>query len=123
MNKKGFTLIEVLAVIVILSIIALIVFPEINKIMKNSKQKAYNTQIDSLVEATRKLAQKDNTLYPEGSNVVCVTLQQLRQAGEIETDEIYDPRDTNVKLTGVIVISNSNEYNQYIYTYSETCPH
>lgn len=122
MNKKGFTLVEVLAVIVILSIIALIVFPEINKIMKNSKEKAYNTQIQSLEEAAQKFALKNTIYYPAPGARTCLTLSQLKSAGEIETDDITDPRDSTQKINGVIVITYSTEYNQYVYTYNETCP-
>ena len=35
--KKGFTLIELLAVIIILAIVSLIVFPEVTRIIQNSK--------------------------------------------------------------------------------------
>ena len=51
--KKGFTLIEMLAVIVILAIISLIIFPEVNKVIKSSKEKSYKTQIDNLIDATK----------------------------------------------------------------------
>ena len=120
--KKGFTLIEVLAVIVILSIISLIVFPEVNKIIKNSKQKSYDTQINNLIRATMNLAEEDNSLYPIGSdNISCISMTRLMQAGKIETDVIYDPRDTSKRLDGYIVISYNSVYNQYIYEYKDTC--
>lgn len=122
--KKGFTLIEVLAVIVILAIIALIVFPEVNKIIKNSKQKSYDTQINSLIESTKKLALRNPSILPvETSGLAsCVTLTTLMNEGELDTDVIYDPRDTNTRLDGVIAITYSDEYHQYIYTYQESCP-
>lgn len=122
--KKGFTLIEMLAVIVILAIISLIIFPEVNKIIKNSKQKSYDTQINNLINATKKMTAKDSSLLPEevSGSKKCVTLSELKLAGEIDTDVIEDPRNTSNKLTGVIVIEYSGEYQQYVYSYNETCP-
>ena len=122
--KKGFTLIEMLAVIVILTIVSLIIFPEVNKMIKNSKQKSYDRQISNLIDAAKKVVVKDTNLLPskELNNKVCLTLYQLLQAGEIETDVISDPRNPNNRIEGVIVISYSQEYDTYVYSYNETCP-
>ena len=122
--KKGFTLIEMLAVIVILAIISLIIFPEVNKVIKNSKQKSYNTQIQNLVDATKKLV-VDNTDYlpnEESGIPSCISFTTLYRAGKIDTDVIYDPRDEKVRLIGYVVIRYSNETKQYNYEYEEVCP-
>lgn len=53
MNKKGFTMVELIAIIIILSAITLVAFPTINGMIKNSqigKDKAYIRTI--LDEAT-----------------------------------------------------------------------
>lgn len=122
--KKGFTLIEMLAVIVILAIVSLIIFPEVNKNIKNSKEKAYNTQINNLINATKEMVVRDTTILPPaGSDIVkCVTFTALKNAGKIPSDIIYDPRDSKVQLTGYITIRYSAEYSQPIYEYSENCP-
>ena len=43
MNKKGFTLVEVLAVMIILGLLMLLVVPSINKLMKDNDEKKYST--------------------------------------------------------------------------------
>jgi len=123
MKEKGFTLIELIASIVLLGIIALIVFPEVNNTINNSKEKAYNTQIESLINSTKSLAAKHTELLPDiGSDeIVCITPTILMNYGEIETDNIVDPRDKS-KLKGFVLISYNIEYNQYVYEFSLSCP-
>ena len=49
MKKKGFTLIELIAVILILGIIALIAIPVVNSIIKESKRGAFQTSANNIV--------------------------------------------------------------------------
>ena len=42
--KKGFTLIEIIAVIILIGVIALITYPIIDKTIKNSEEKALEKQ-------------------------------------------------------------------------------
>ena len=53
MKKNGFTLIEVLTVIIILSMISLITVPLINNLLINSKKKALESSAYGLVESAR----------------------------------------------------------------------
>ena len=52
-NKKGFTLIEILAVIIIIGIIAIIAVPSISKYMKESKDTTYVSYEHSMEDAAR----------------------------------------------------------------------
>lgn len=49
-NKKGFTLVELLAVIVILGVLLLIAVPSVNNIITNSRKKAFLSQVKLAVE-------------------------------------------------------------------------
>ena len=51
MKKKGFTLIEVMAVLVVIAVISIIIVPNIGSYIKNSKYTAFKTSVDSLIKA------------------------------------------------------------------------
>ena len=53
LNNKGFTLIEVLAVIVILSILMAIMVPSVGNIMKKNKEDNYQNLKDSIISAAK----------------------------------------------------------------------
>ena len=50
MNKKGFTLVELIAVIVLIAIISLLTFPALNNLRKNNNEKEFTTYEDMMVE-------------------------------------------------------------------------
>ena len=54
MKKQGFTLVELLAAIVIMGVIALIVFPSVSSYITKSRNKSYNIQVDLLEKAAKK---------------------------------------------------------------------
>lgn len=50
MNKKGFTLVEILAVIVIIGVICAIIFPKISNTINNSEFNTYKLSAQALVD-------------------------------------------------------------------------
>lgn len=55
-DKKGFTLIELMAVIVILAVLSAIIIPKIVSTIKNSKVNSYRVSVDNLVKELNNLA-------------------------------------------------------------------
>ena len=93
MNKKGFTLIEVLAVLLILSVIALITTPIIINVIKDSKEKAFINDANSLVESIRTYQannQYESVIVDYTNNINTDKLEldgDLPDAGQISIDE------------------------------------
>ena len=118
-NKKGFTLIELIGVVTLLALIALVVYPAINTVIKNSKEKAYKDQVEVVVKAAKEWGIDHAEELPDPGKNLTISISMLLQGGYITNDEVKDPRDTNNNLTGSVIVRY--EANQYIYEYtSET---
>ena len=53
MKKKGFTLIEMMAVLIILAILSMILIPLINDIISSSRKKAFRETVNNILESSR----------------------------------------------------------------------
>ena len=80
MNDKGFTLIEMIGVVVILSMLILIAGTTIAGIVKNSKNTLSSTQLD-IIESAAQLWVEEN--YDEMNIPGCtiIMLSELRESG------------------------------------------
>lgn len=114
--KKGFTLIELIAVVAILGLIALIVYPSINSVIKSSQDDSYESQTKIIEKAAQAWALDNVNLLPKDEvTVVCVS--QLVEGGYISNEDVKDPRDTEKELSGGVEISYKSK--QYIYEYND----
>lgn len=126
MNKKAFTLIELLAVIVVLGVIALLIFPNVDKTINETKEKSYARQISILEQAAKKYMKDNLNELPTDS--CCVTIETLINSGYISAKDkdstgnyvVINPI-TNEPLTGSIDVIYDEDYKQYEYNYSENC--
>ena len=117
MNKKAFTLIELMAVIVVLGIVALIAVPVISGTLKDSKEKIYEEQVRRIEDAAKKWG-VDN-IYDDNENEYYVSLSELISEGYLEgANQIKNPID-NTTMDGCVIISYEQDYNQYTYEYEE----
>ena len=56
MNKKGFSLVELLAVLIILALIGLITYPVITKSVKDYRRRLCNVALENIVDASKQWA-------------------------------------------------------------------
>lgn len=138
-NKKGFTIIELLSVIVLLSIIATVTYVAISSGMSQSKEKLYNQQIKTLENAGRNWVVKnngtvDNAVNTNGtsciSNTTCfissgksyynLSFTELYNSGYIKSGDLKDPK-TGQDMSGCIGIYYNDSNNQYIVEYVANC--
>lgn len=113
--KRGFTLVELLAVIIILGLLIGVVTPVVTGIISNSEEEAYNKQVDTLIKAANTWSLKNpEQLSSDKKNIL--QLDTLVEDGIVEDNEIINPK-TNEKMEGCISITYVEEYKQYEYNY------
>lgn len=106
-KNKGFTLIELLGVIIVLGIIAVIIYPSIEGMLQDSRQRLYNSQIEMIENALEQYAVMYRTDMPKtNGQSVNVTLKQLVDSGLVEeglenplTKEPFKEADLHMVIT------------------------
>ena len=121
--KKGFTLVELLAVLTVLGIIALISFPVVTKQINDSKEKSYKNQVKTIINAANRwaLANEDILPYEDTEfDSITVSLDSIQWSGYLQSGDIIDPR-TEEPMTGCVEITYDVEYTQHQYKYIREC--
>jgi prepilin-type N-terminal cleavage/methylation domain-containing protein len=118
-NKKAFTLIELMAVVIILGIVSTITVVAINYTIQTSKQRLYIEQIERLTSSVRKWA-VDNTeqLPTSEGGVVFFSVSRLKDEGIVDTEVVMDPR-TSTELDGCVTIKYEPSFQEYDYKYED----
>lgn len=115
--KKGFTLVELLAVIIILSVVSILVFPNVIEIINQSKQNLYNVQVaDIELESKNWSLENSDKLDKYHLNSTFVSLSTLKKDGFLEVDELENPLDGK-EMNGCIEIKYNPATSQYTYKY------
>lgn len=90
MNKNGFTLVELLAVIALLSIVIALAVPSINKLRNSALEREKETQIKE-IESSALFYAKDESIEITDNMTVSITVKTL-----IDTDYINPNTENNV---------------------------
>ena len=99
-NKKGFTLVELLAVIVILGVLLMIAVPAVQNVIKKTKNNATQKQAELFIDAAKKMA-----IIDEATNDKVI----------YKLSDLDSSVDTN-RFTGMVVALKENgSYKYYIY--------
>ena len=109
MSKKGFTLVELLAVITILGLIGLLTIPAVNKIIRDNREKTVKINVDTILNAAYDFAQQHPEYLPPAVNGTTsgstIIYQDLVNAGLIKEDmrnpntEAAYNSDCQIKIT------------------------
>lgn len=139
MNKKAFTLIELIMVIVILGVIAMIAVPTVNSIIKDSKKKAYDEQIALITDTAKTYMSKYDSetgtnnslkLPKDTSSSYCLTIETIKKSGLLSNENIQNPNyvagsskvDEKTKIfNGAVKITWNGKKYKYEYKDSATC--
>ena len=110
--KKGFTLVELLAVLTILAIVALIAIPMTINIINDSREAAAKRSIENYMTAVNLAIASHNA---KEDNEVDNTSCSIRKDGNLDCGGIIVKVDVkNTKPTGgIVVIKDYEVYNYY----------
>lgn len=119
-NNKGFTLAEILGVITILALLGIIVFPAVEKSLKESKDSLYNIQISNIESGTRAWISSNISNVPdkEGEKIT-LTLSQLKQSGNVDED-ITNPKTKTLFPNDMLIVITKTRGNYDIDILTDT---
>lgn len=101
--KKGFTLAELVGVIVLLAALLLIIVPSVTKILKSGKEDMFESQITGIKQS---MASFD--YQPKDGETITLTLSQLKKEGLVDFDIKNPMTDEFLANDMNLVIKNEN---------------
>ena len=114
MKKSGFTLAELLGVIIIIGVLALLILPTIDNSIEENKNKLYQTQLKNIEEAANNWAAHHMMELPENENEsIVIHLSDLKNGGYIDQN-ISDPRNGEL-FSDDMMITIIRKNNKYVY--------
>lgn len=118
-SKKGFTLVELLGVIVVLSVIAVIITPIITGVLKQQRESLYNSQIKLVIDAARNYVMDNSDTLNINEYGITILTSDLYDKGYINRD-VKDPRNGQA-FDACVKVSWDYENEQNVYEYEDRC--
>ena len=116
--KKGFTLVELLAVIVVLAAISLVIIPAVHGNLNRSREQSYDVQVKNIEEAAKNWAADHIGALPDNGDTYILTLQDLQDGNYISKD-LENPK-TQRPFDGSLQIMIKNNNESYVYKVIES---
>lgn len=120
-NNRGFSLVELLATVVILGILSAVAIVGVNSIIKSAEKKHYDTQKNTMKMAAQSYTQDNRSSLPktigQSTNISLKTLQEKKYVGEINNRQ-GDKCDVDKSYVKVFKYSKDG----YNYTSYLVCP-
>ena len=120
-NNKGFTLMEVLTTIIILSILVAIAVPAYNTVVRRNKEKTYNSKKNLVILAAEKYATDENL-----TGVTTISVNRLIESGYLSGDKaneykiVNDVNNDDMKCY-TVTIDMTNEVPETVLNETENC--
>lgn len=119
MKRNGFTLVELTAVLIILSVLGMIIIPIVENSINSGKNELYVAQLDSIKASLKKYAVSNvNSKIKNVGDNIFLSLYQLKIENYLALD-IKDPR-TETLLPNDMLLRIHKESKNYTYEVLET---
>lgn len=106
--NRGFTLIELLAVIVVLSLLALLASTSVTKVVRDSKNDLYKTQIISIKSSVEVWGADNPDKLPNVGECKYITLGELKEYGILDS-KIINPKNSKSLSDDMLIKISSNK--------------
>lgn len=113
-NNKGFTLVELLAVLVILITILLVAIPSITSSVERNKQKMLDKKIDLIEAAAESYVNlyKNKIAYTDFINEECgIDISKIKDVGLLTDEDLKDA--DNKTITGSVWYDEDKKIYEY----------
>ena len=113
--KKGFTLVELIAIIIIFAIISALAFASFTKMMKNTKTDELENYKEQLINSTTIYVEMNLSSFPElnvAGGTVIVTANELIDEGYISSD-IKEPETCSIAATSIKISKEADNTISY----------
>lgn len=118
MNNKGLTLVETIAVLIILAIVAVIAVPNIAKNLRKGKNNLTDVQVNTVKTAAKNWSFDNLDKLKDDENALKLTVAELQEDGYLD-EKVIDPKDKNGNNIAVFAIIKQTKLanNNYKYEY------
>ena len=110
--KKGFTLVELLAVIIILGAIFAITFPLVTDNIRKTEEKAFNLQKEQIIAAAKDMVIKEYVVIPDKQSIT-LYVGELKRKGLLPIKMINAKTKLTISNESNVVISRENNSHSY----------
>ncbi len=115
MKNRGFTLTELLGVIVILGVLAAITIPIIDNSLNNSKDNLYKTQVAQIEKGAKDYYSENLDKLPASGSAPAITLKFLQDEGYLPLN-IKNPKTDKMVNTSSSTVVVTRSGGKYSYT-------
>lgn len=118
--KRGFTLVELLATLILISAIGFMSLVGLNKQVKKTDEGAYTEYINTINLATKSYITSNEDNYPEyaSTGTFCINLNDVVMAGYLSS-KLKNPKNEAevIKASNTVTLDSHGKYS---YIYSDT---
>lgn len=113
MRSKGYTVVDILIIIVVLGVSALITIPKMSLAFKDNKEDLYQNQIRLYLEQAKLYGENNKDSFDD-DNTMVITIDDLIDDGYLIEDKVYDVRDETTELNKLKIKIIYNEDNESV---------
>lgn len=119
MKEKGFTLVELLGVLIILVILALLVVPNVSQYFNKFREGTYESQVESIEMAAKSWSVDHGYELPTDEGLALdVSLLTLKEGGYLNLD-ISNPENPSESFSDYDCVKITKVNNRYTYEFAK----